>query len=379
MMSSFAKRQKEEKPMVSVILPTYNEAGNIKITISLLSEMLNDERIKGEIIVVDDDSPDGTADIVRNLATEYDVRVHLRKDQRGLATAVLKGIELAKGEICVVMDADLSHPVSKIPDMISPIIQGDCEAAVGCRWVPGGGCINWPLTRKIVSKGAGLLARGLTRLSDPTSGFMAVRNDVLDGIEFYPVGWKIVLEILVKTNCRFIEVPIMFSDRHEGESKLNLRVLIDYLRHLWKLYCFKYIKCFQFIKFCLVGISGFLIDTLVLVSLVELMYIDPRVAAIFGFLAAVSYNYILNRLWTFHLPSIAKPYYSYASFVLICLLGLMIRIGVMHLLIEYAGMGTDLWYVFASFLGIVAGTIFNFIGSKYVAFSENLFRNERRL
>lgn len=356
--------------MVSVILPTYNEAENIRLIVPKISKVLNDASITGEIVVVDDNSPDGTARVAQQLANQYPVRVHMRENERGLSSAVIKGFELANGEICIVMDADLSHPVEKIPEMIEPIIKGQSEASVGSRYVTGGGCNSWPLTRRVISKGAGLLARGVTRLSDPTSGFMAVKKDILTGIKFDPIGWKIVLEVIVKTNCCFKEIPIVFADRQFGKSKLDLRVQREYLLHLWKLYCYKYPSIAQFIKFCLVGLSGLLVDTAVLVGLVELFSLDPRAAAVFAFLTAVSWNYILNRVWTFDLGTKTTFSYSYFSFVIICVLGFGVRIGIMHLLIKYAGMGKSPLYILASVLGILVGTIFNFLGSKYISFSE---------
>ena len=199
---------------------------------------------------------------------------------------------------------------------------------------------------------------------------MAIRKSLLNGIKLDPVGWKIVLEIIVKTNPRFIEIPIIFADRQKGKSKLGLKAQVDYLRHLWRLYCFKFPTIFQFIKFCLVGLSGLFVDTSVLVSLVELLSFDPRLAAVFAFFAAVSWNYIFNRIWTFETGKSTKLTHSYISFVTVCLIGLSIRIGVMHLLIEYAGMGESPWYILASLLGIVSATIFNFLGSKYIAFSK---------
>jgi len=212
--------------MISIILPTYNEAENIKLIIPKIFQVINGKNIKAEIIIVDDNSPDGTADIAKKLAQKYPLRVHIRKNERGLATAVMKGFELAKGEICVVMDADLSHPVEKIPEMVKPILEGKCDATVGSRYVNGGDCENWPLIRRIISKGAGLLAKGITNLSDPTSGFMAIKKSLLDGIKLDPVGWKIVLEIIVKTNPRFIEIPIIFADRQKGKSKLGLKAIL---------------------------------------------------------------------------------------------------------------------------------------------------------
>jgi len=356
--------------MISIILPTYNEADNIKLIVPKLSKVLNDNDIQGEIIVVDDNSPDGTGHVVLELAERYPVRVHVREDERGLSRAVIKGFELAGGDICVVMDADLSHPAERLPGMLRPILEGKCDATVGSRYVTGGGCEDWSMQRKIISKGAGILAKGVTTLSDPTSGFMAIRKSLVDGIKLDPLGWKIVLEVIVKTNPRVLEVPIIFADRREGESKLGPKAQIDYIHHLWRLYCHKYPAISQFLKFCLVGVSGLVVDTAVLVSLVELFSFDPRFAAIFAFLGAVSWNYVFDRVWTFDFGRDTKISYSYISFVAICLVGLGIRIGIMHSLIEYAAMGEGHRYILSSFLGIVAATVFNFFGSKYVAFSK---------
>jgi dolichol-phosphate mannosyltransferase len=300
----------------------------------------------------------------------------VRKEEKGLSTAVMKGFELARGEICIVMDADLSHPVEKIPNMIKPILEGKCDATVGSRYIKGGDCEQWPLFRKIVSKGAGYLAKGVTNLSDPTSGFMAIRKSLLDGVKLNPLGWKIVLEVIVKTNSHFMEIPIVFADRQKGKSKLNFQVQMDYLRHLWQLYCYKFPIIDQFIKFCTVGFLGLIVDTAVLVSIVELLLFDPRLAAIFAFLAAVIWNYTFNRVWTFEKGRYTKIVHSYISFVAVCLVGLGIRIGVMHLLIQYGGMGRKPWYILASFVGIFLATIFNFLGSKYIAFSSFFFRSK---
>jgi dolichol-phosphate mannosyltransferase len=166
--------------MISIILPTYNEAPNLEVIIPALSKTLEQTGIPGEILVVDDSSPDGTAETAASLAGAYPVRVHVRKADRGLSKSVIEGFRLAKGEVCVVMDADLSHPVEKIPDMVRPILEGKCDATVGSRYVTGGGAQNWPLVRRMVSKGAGLLAKGVTTLSDPTSGFITRSSGMED-------------------------------------------------------------------------------------------------------------------------------------------------------------------------------------------------------
>lgn len=363
--------------MISVILPTYNESDNIKVIVTQIVNALKSSKMEGEIIIVDDNSPDGTAEVAKELAKDYPIKVCLRKNERGLATAVIKGFELASGDICVVMDADLSHPAEKIPDMVKPILEGKCDATVGSRYVSGGGCEDWPMIRRFVSRFSGLLAKGLSGLSDPTSGFMAIRKGALEKVMLDPVGWKIVLEVIVKTGAMFKEVPIVFADRERGQSKLNTTVQAQYIAHLWKLYHFKYPLIFQFLKFCIVGFFGLMVDTAVLIGFVERARLDPRLAAVFAFFCAVSSNYILNRFWIFDSHGRTNLATSYAWFVTVCLSGLFVRLGIMHLLIEFFNMGVGYRYVLASIIGILGATIFNFLGTKFVAFSSKLNKKKR--
>ncbi len=237
----------ECEPMVSIILPTYNEAENLKIIIPLIFDVLATNDLKGEVIVVDDNSPDGTAEVASSMKKDYPLQVHVRKNERGLSTAVMKGFELSKGSICVVMDADLSHPVKKLPEMIKPIYQGETELTIGSRYIEGGCAENWPFLRKFISIGAGLLSKGVVNLSDPTSGFMAFNKSILKNVKLDPVGWKIVLEVIVKADPHFIEIPIIFRDRIKGESKLNLKAQFEYLHHLCRLYSFKLKKNIKYL------------------------------------------------------------------------------------------------------------------------------------
>ena len=226
--------------MISVILPTYNEAGNIAGVVTKVSDVLDEAGTRFEILVMDDNSPDGTAEMASSLSDRYPVRAHVRHGKRGLASAVLEGLRMAEGEICVVMDADLSHPPATIPMMVAPIEEGLCDMVIGSRYAPGGRCIAWPSWRRLSSRLAGLLAGGLTEVRDPTSGFMALRKGLLDHIFLDPVGWKIALEIMVRAQPRVREVPVTFSNRHKDRSKLSLETRIDYLHHLWRLYIYKY-------------------------------------------------------------------------------------------------------------------------------------------
>ncbi len=233
--------QKKNNNIISIILPTYNEVDNIELIIAKIAEVLDVNNMNGEIIVVDDNSPDGTANIARGLSEKYPVKVRVRKTARGLSRSVLKGFEVAQGSICLVMDADLSHPVERIPDMVEPIIGGEYDMSVGSRYISGGGWDSGNSIRNKVSRFASFLSRGLTSLSDLTSGYMAIRKGILKTSDIDPLGWKIVLEIAVKVQPRIKEVPILFSKRNAGKSKLGLRAQYEYLYHLMKLYYFKHL------------------------------------------------------------------------------------------------------------------------------------------
>jgi dolichol-phosphate mannosyltransferase len=169
-----------------------------------------------------------------------------RVDERGLASAVMRGFEESRATVCVVMDADGSHPVSALPTMVEIIRDGRADIVVGSRHVPGGGSRDWPWLSRFKSRLAASFARGLTRMTDPTTGYMAVRRSLLDGLELDPVGWKIVLEVVVKAeSARMVEVPIIFADRELDESKQSLRVAGEYFEHCLKLYRFRAGRLFR--------------------------------------------------------------------------------------------------------------------------------------
>ncbi len=215
-------------PRATVIVPTFNEAKNLPE----LARRILAAASGVEILVVDDASKDGTADRARELG----LRVVERLDERGLSTAVLRGLAEAGAEICVVMDADLSHPPEAIPALLRAVEEG-ADIAVGSRYVPGGDIDNWPLLRRWISLSGTALARPLTPARDPLAGFFCLRRGLLKGVELKPRGFKILLEILARTGCRKIaEVPIHFEDRAAGESKFGPAERRDYLKQVWTLY-----------------------------------------------------------------------------------------------------------------------------------------------
>ena len=223
---------------ISLVIPTYNEAENIYFLLGEVSNIYLRNNYRGEIIVVDDDSPDGTWEVVETFQKQQDVEVKLlrRFNKRGLSSAVLDGFGRAKGTILGVMDADLSHPPEKIPELLNPIMEDNAEFVIGSRYTDGGVIDNWPMRRRIISKTAILLLRPFVHVKDPLSGFFFIRKEVIGGAFLAPRGFKIGLEIIAKGRySKIIEVPITFKDRRLGRSKLTYRQTSDYLFQLFHL------------------------------------------------------------------------------------------------------------------------------------------------
>jgi dolichol-phosphate mannosyltransferase len=227
-------------PLISVIVPTYREAESLPALIDRLAALRSTSLPSLELLIVDDDSQDGTESLIAQRADPW-VRLIVRKTERGLSAAVLAGLAQARGEYLVVMDADSSHPPEVIPTMIAAIDDG-AEFVVGSRYVAGGSTPdNWGILRVVNSRIATYLARPLTRVSDPMSGFFALPRRVLSRAESpSPLGYKIGLELLVRCGCKDVrEIPIHFANRLHGNSKLTLGQQLLYLRHLGRLYRFK--------------------------------------------------------------------------------------------------------------------------------------------
>jgi dolichol-phosphate mannosyltransferase len=223
----------------SIVVPTYKEAGGIERLITTLTEIFKTNGLDGEIVVVDDNSPDGTGDIVDRLEREgYPVRCLHRPGKLGLSSGVIDGWKFARPESQALgaMDADFSHDATILPEMVKALANG-YGLAIGSRYVRGGGISNWPLKRKITSLVAIALAKPLTPVRDITSGYFLVRREALDGVELDPIGFKIGLEVIAKARYgRAIEVPYVFTDRIAGESKLNSNEIFNYLRQLRRIY-----------------------------------------------------------------------------------------------------------------------------------------------
>jgi dolichol-phosphate mannosyltransferase len=237
-----------ETPKVSVVIPTFREAANLVVLMPRVAEVLEQAGLAAEIIVIDDDSRDGTPTVCQELARRHPVRLITRTNERGLATAVIRGLREARGDVLAVMDADLSHPPEALPRLVAAACEPATDFVIGSRYVAGGAIDqSWSLYRRLNSSGASLLARGLTSARDPMAGFFALRRTTFErAAELQPLGYKIGLELMVRCRCRrVVEIPIEFQDRLRGESKLSLTQQALYLRHLGRLYAFKLVDLWR--------------------------------------------------------------------------------------------------------------------------------------
>ncbi|HKQ34486.1 MAG TPA: glycosyltransferase family 39 protein [Nitrospiraceae bacterium] len=325
---------------ISIIVPTLNEAENVDV---LIGDIFRATSSLGqvEIIIVDDGSTDGTRQ--RVMALEADpsargaVRLLPRDGERGLAKAVVAGAEFARGEIMVVMDADLSHPPQRIPDLVKPILNGTTDMAIGSRYVPGGSTPGWPAKRRLMSRAAALLAWPITDVRDPMSGFFAVRRERLLDTGLRAEGFKIALEVLVRSGdlLRVTEVPIEFRDRTRGRSKMGWHAMVAYLRGLLSLGG-RAVSLGTATRFGAVCILGMLVDLLTFWILYAPSH-GLASAHLSSFLVATVFTYVLNARWTFR--NEAKrgneiEWSRYLRFSVVCLMALFLRGAVLAFLVE---------------------------------------------
>lgn len=250
---------------LSLVIPTYNESKNIGELVRQVAHALESAcPNEHEIIVVDDDSPDRTWELARTLVERYPtLRVLRRRGERGLSTAVIRGWQVARGEVLAVIDGDLQHPPKVILDLWREIGRG-ADMAIASRYIEGGSVGEWNKSRRIVSRtaqifGLLMLPGVVGRVTDPMSGFFMVRRGAIAQVPLNPLGYKILIEVLARGKSRWIaEVPYTFNERSQGKSKLTRTVYTDYWRHLLRLRL-SLLGIDRFLRFALVGLSGIIV------------------------------------------------------------------------------------------------------------------------
>jgi dolichol-phosphate mannosyltransferase len=227
-------------PALALVVPTYNERDRLPELVRAIFTAYQSAGIAGELVIVDDNSPDGTGAVADELARSLPIRVVHRAGKLGLGTAVVEGFAAAEAEVVGVIDADLSHPPDLVPWMFSVLQAEQADMVIGSRYIPGGGTSNWEMSRVLMSKFACLLARGLTPVRDPTSGFFLMHRDRARGVTISAGGFKICLELLIRSEPRLVvEVPYVFTGRTVGESKMNHKEATGYLKQLRDLHAFR--------------------------------------------------------------------------------------------------------------------------------------------
>jgi len=351
----------------SLIIPTFKEAKNIPQIVEQLSRLL-DSQLAGEyeLIVVDDNSPDDTWKVAQELTADYpQLRVMRRIEERGLSTAVIRGWQVAQGEVLGVIDADLQHPPELLLQLWSKIQRG-ADLAVASRHVEGGGVSDWSFIRRLLSRGAQmigliLLPGVIGRVSDPMSGYFMVRRQCLIGRPLNPLGYKILIEVLGRGKVSWIgEVGYVFQERQAGESKVTWKQYVEYLQHLLRLrLSLGHIG--RFIRFGVVGFSGVFVDMTIFYLLREHVELGLTRSAILSTEVAILNNFLWNDLWTFsdisqHQRGWRKRLKRFLKFNVICLVGLILNVLLVNLLFNVFGINE---YV-AKLMAIAAVTVWNF-------------------
>jgi dolichol-phosphate mannosyltransferase len=363
----------------SLVIPTYNESKNIETLISILSNLL-DRLLPNnyELIVVDDDSPDRTWEVAQSLVPDYpQLRVMRREDERGLSTAVIRGWQIARGQILGVIDGDLQHPPEALLKMLEAIDQG-ADLVVASRHIEGGGVSDWGFIRRVLSRGAQLLGliilpRVIGRVSDPMSGFFMLRRNTIADREMNPLGYKILIEVMGRGNIGEVaEVGYVFQERQAGASKVTWKQYVEYILHLLRLRSrgrlgrLKHrfdVPFRRFIQFGLVGLSGVFVDMAIFYLLRDPRSLGwglTRSKVIAAELAIIN-NFLWNDRWTFGDISSQQKGWSkrikrFIKFNLICSIGVLLNIGILNVLVNFFHINDYL----ANLMAIALVTIWNF-------------------
>ena len=400
----------------SVVIPTYNESENILRLITEIEKNLPTSHFT-EIIIVDDNSPDGTGKLVENYIQEqnaklengrdnssnsssknYRVKVVHRRAKNGLIPAILDGVKQSTGMNVLIMDADFSHPPEVIPKMMRELALNPNSIIIGSRFIEGGKVVGWPQRRKLLSRGASALARlglNVKRVKDPMSGFFALPRELIQNISIDTKGYKILLEILVKNQeIPIKEIPYTFTDRQSGKSKMNYNVIMNYAEAIWQLYRHGQKsgqveiserinkKSVLFIskagRYYTVGLSGLIINYIVSFLLANDVANSIRLlsnvwyleASILGVAISSTSNFFLNKYWTFEDKrfDVGVTARQFVSFIAVSAIGLSIQITLLYYMVEHL-----IPYRISLIVAIGVATTINFILNKKFTFKEKLW------
>ncbi len=403
---------------LSIIVPTFNESMNIINLINHIQTHIP-KFISIEIIIVDDNSPDGTGllveqyinknrestnsesnnylDELNKMISNSPLKIIHREKKTGLISAILHGISSCSGQNILIMDADFSHPPELIANMIKELERDTNCIIIGSRYINGGSIKGMPFKRLLLSLGATLIARyglSLRNVHDPMSGFFAFPRHILEDVNFNTSGYKILLEILIKKrySTKVKEIPYTFKDRKYGQSKLGFSVVLDYIKAIWKLYIYgrksrKHILkteqrnsalfISQAARFYSVGASGLLLNYLLSLSLSNgtLSSMSYLQSTSIGIALSVTTNFLLNKFWTFEDKNTSRQHFikQYGSFLGFSLIGILIQLLLVHIFTE-----SDMKYDLSLLLAILVASVSNFLLNKKWTFKEKIWNKNNK-
>lgn len=370
---------------LSLIIPTLNESKNIGKLLERIQDTVP-EVLRLQVVIVDDGSTDGTEsavnEFISNGGNRLDIVFHRRVHKRGLGSAILDGIAIAKNRLVIVMDADMSHPPEMIEQMARHLDEGN-SLVIASRYVGGGKTKNWPLKRKIISKSATLIAKfGLKiKQKDPMSGYFGLDKNITKGIDFDAIGYKLLLEILVKIrDIKVIEIPFTFTDRSTGHSKMKGRAVLDFIKSVWQLYRYgraqkenrASVRFFsKAARFFTVGASGLVINLSVIALLTETVSLNYLFANSIGILTSMTNNFLLNKVWTFQDRRFERVYVlkQYGKFVSFSSGGAILQLTLIYYFVDLH----HLSYYPALIMAVMIAAFGNFILNKRFTFGEKIW------
>ncbi len=351
-------------PELSIIIPTFNECENVPVLVDRLRQTLGD--VAWEVIFVDDDSPDGTADVVRAIgAGDARVRCLRRVGRRGLSGACLEGMLASQARYAAVMDADLQHDEQLLVPMLAKLRSDEADLVIGTRYAQGGAADAFSSGRRWISVLATRLANkvlGLT-LSDPLSGFFMLRRNVVEGLarKLSTQGFKILLDIVTTAgkSLRLAELPYQFGARYRGASKLDARVAIDYAGLLLSKATSDFVSL-RFVFFCLVGLFGIAVHFIVLSIGVRLIGLSFDWAQSLAIVVAIANNFALNNAITYRDQRLTGVDYltGMLRFYLVSGVGALSNMSVGHWLFSHE----QTWWA-AGIGGAVMSVVWNYVVS----------------
>jgi dolichol-phosphate mannosyltransferase len=362
------KDSSDENILVSIILPTFNEKNNIIPLIKRIRKAMQNENYNYEMLFVDD-SNDNTPKVIQGFSQNYSYIKFIAGDNAGLSPAFIKGFNKSQGKHIVCMDTDLQHPPILIPKLIKELENGT-ELSVASRYIPGGSNEGlgklwsfYGLYRRTVSLSMSYLTKILfipiRKTTDPMTGYFAFQKSLIQNIEIEPRGFKILVEILMRAKPKKVtEIPLKFKPRENEESKATIGQGLEFFKHLSRLFI-QLPEAARFEKFCLVGLSGVIINLGLLYTFVEFLNIQKTIAFTVSILISILTNYFFNSRFTYRdnrsrsrRESLKRLSYYYTF----ALLTMFITLSIYHELIN----NFHIYYMLAAFISIIFTTLLNF-------------------